>query len=50
VVPAIVVVDESIDIWPTAKRMIKPIPDLVRRRNRALDNAIDCAGMGMEDD
>ncbi len=41
----IVVVDEIFGIFPTAKKIVEPIRQPVNRRNRAVDQALDCTGL-----
>ncbi len=46
VVAIVVVVNEIRNIWPAAKRIVKPIEPGVRRRNRQVDLLMDDAGFG----
>jgi len=45
-----VAISEIVDIFDTADKIVKPIRKPVKRRNRAVDNAINCAWLGMEED
>ncbi len=45
-----VAISEIADLLNTANKVVKPIRKPVKRRNRAVDNAIDCAELGMGED
>lgn len=42
-------ISEIVDVFAVANKVVKPIRKGLKRRNRAVDDNIRCAGLGMED-